>query len=62
MFFCNKVKENMANCHTFLNYMKKCVVYVIFNKGYVMSMIIKNAESLFERFENSIEMWASKVF
>ncbi len=42
--------------------MKKCVVFCIFNKGFVMSMIIKNAESLFERFENSIEEWASRIF
>jgi len=27
-----------------------------------MSLIIENAESLFERFENSIEKWAEKVF
>jgi len=27
-----------------------------------MSLLIKNAESLFERFENEIEKWAEKVF
>jgi len=27
-----------------------------------MSIIIKNAESLFERFENSLEIWAKKIF
>lgn len=31
-------------------------------KGYEMSMIIKNAESLFERFESSVEKWANKLF
>ena len=52
----------MAFCHTFYIYIEICVLFCIFNKGCEMSMIIKNAESLFERFENSIEMWASKVF
>jgi len=27
-----------------------------------MSIIIKNAESLFERFESSLEIWAEKIF
>jgi len=27
-----------------------------------MSMIIKNAETMFERFENTLEVWAKKVF
>jgi len=27
-----------------------------------MSLLIKNAETLFERFENRIEMWAEKLF
>jgi len=27
-----------------------------------MSLFIKNAETLFERFENEIEKWAEKVF
>jgi len=27
-----------------------------------MAIIIKNVETLFERFENSIERWATKVF
>ena len=52
----------MTKCHSFSLYTKNLVVYVIFNKGFVMSMIIKNAESIFEKFERSIEMWASKVF
>lgn len=31
-------------------------------KGYKMSIIIKNAESLFERFESKMEIWAEKLF
>ena len=31
-------------------------------KGYEMSLVLKNAESLFEKFENCIEEWAEKIF
>jgi len=27
-----------------------------------MAILIKNAETLFERFENKMEMWAEKLF
>jgi len=27
-----------------------------------MSLLIKNAETFFERFENSMEKWAEKIF
>jgi len=27
-----------------------------------MSLLIKNAETLFERFENKMEIWAEKLF
>jgi len=27
-----------------------------------MSIIIKNAETLFERFESKMEIWAEKIF
>jgi len=27
-----------------------------------MSLVIKNVENLFQRFENSIEQWAEKLF
>jgi len=27
-----------------------------------MSLVLKNAESLFEKFENCIEEWAEKIF
>ncbi len=31
-------------------------------KGLQMAIIIKNVETLFERFENKVEKWATKVF
>jgi len=31
-------------------------------KGCKMSIIIKNAESMFERFESKMERWAEKLF
>lgn len=31
-------------------------------KDIKMALIIKNAETLFERFENSMEAWAKKIF
>jgi len=31
-------------------------------KGVIMSLLIKNAETLFERFENKMEIWAEKLF
>jgi len=30
-------------------------------KGAVMALMIKKAETLFERFENSLEYWADKI-
>jgi len=40
------------------------IVYYLSNltKGYDMSIIIENAQSLFQRFENSVEEWADKLF
>jgi len=41
------------------------LVYYLQNleqKGYKMSIIIKNAESMFERFESKMEIWAEKLF
>ena len=52
----------MTNCHIFNNNVILCIEFVNKLKGYEMSLIIKNAESLFERFENSVEEWAEKLF
>lgn len=40
--------------------------YVIYSKlktkkGKIMALIVKKAESLFERFENQMELWADKL-
>jgi hypothetical protein len=34
----------------------------LMKKDIKMALIIKNAETLFERFENSMEVWAQKIF
>ena len=52
----------MTICHIIFNNVNKCVLLSKFNKGFDMALIIKNAESLFERFENSIGDWAEKIF
>ncbi|WP_324170458.1 hypothetical protein [Sulfurimonas sp.] len=52
----------MAKCNTFYKILRNIVIFYKLSKGYEMSIIINNAQSLFERFENSIEMWAKKVF
>lgn len=40
-----------------------CNIFLINSqKDYKMAILIKNAETLFERFETKIEMWAEKLF
>jgi len=31
-------------------------------KGFMMLLLIKNAETLFESFESTMELWAEKLF
>lgn len=52
----------MSICNIFYNKVSKCVVLSKLIKGFVMSEMIKNAETLLERVEKTIEIWASKVF
>lgn len=52
MSFCHIFKVNL---HFFIKFVNKC-------KGYEMSVVIKNAESLFQRFENCVQIWAEKLF
>ena len=52
----------MTICHIIIEIAIFCIKSVYKLKGYEMSVIIKNAESLFERFENTIEVWAEKLF
>jgi hypothetical protein len=53
----------MSICHIFHH---KCHFYVLFiqlkKEGEQMSLLIKNAETLFERFESKMEVWAEKLF
>jgi len=40
-------------------------MYILGNlkdEGYKMSIIIKNAETMFEKFESKMELWAEKLF
>jgi len=48
----------------FLIFYYKLMYYFINlkDKGYKMSIIIMNAESLFEKFESKMEIWAEKLF
>ena len=48
----------------FFNIYFKMMYYFIYlkEKGCKMSIIIKNAESMFERFESKMEIWAEKLF
>lgn len=62
MYFCNKVKNLMTICHIYIKNVNISVIFSKLTKGFEMSLIIKNAESLFERFENSIGNWAEKIF
>ena len=62
MQFCNKVNNLMTICHIIY---KKCFFVVIFFKlikGFAMLTLMKNAESLFERFEKTCEVLAQRIF
>ena len=54
----------MSICHIFKFLFQSQVKYDKFKdkKGFKMAIIIENVETLFQRFENSIEKWATKVF
>jgi len=52
----------MTICHIFNEKCQNRVVSSKSTKGFKMSMIIKNAESLFEIFESNIGIWAEKIF
>jgi len=52
----------MTICHIIIKNVYKSVIFSKLTKGFEMALIIKNAESLFERFENSVGDWAEKIF
>ncbi len=52
----------MSFCHIIYIYVSICVLFIKLLKGFEMSLVIKNAESLFQKFENNIEKWAEKLF
>jgi len=49
----------MAKCNTFYIYMKLCVLFIKI-KGFKMSIMVKNVQSMLEKFEDTIERWAQK--
>lgn len=51
----------MTKCNIFYTFLKLCVVFKKI-EGFKMSIIVKNAQSLLEKFENSLEIWAKKLF
>jgi len=52
----------MTICHIIVLFINKIVIFFNLNKGFEMAIIIKNTESLFEKFENTIGNWAEKFF
>jgi len=54
----------MTICHIIIKYYIFCVefLHILNNKGLKMSILIKNAENLFEKFEKTCEEWAEKLF
>lgn len=52
----------MTICHTFIQKITISVVFTKLTKGFEMSILLKNAESLFERFEKVVEEIAERVF
>ena len=52
----------MTNCHKYLLFVIFYIESTHKLKGYEMLPIIKNAESLFEKFEVCVEEWAKKLF
>jgi hypothetical protein len=52
----------MTICHIFYAFLKNRVVLSSLFKGFKMSILIKNAQSLFQRFENNIEILAKRFF
>lgn len=51
----------MTKCNIFYIFLKLCVVFKKL-EGFKMSIIVKNAQSLFEKFENTLGLWAEKLF
>ena len=57
-----KCQKNMTNCNIFYLMTQNYVIFCKFNQGNKMSIVIKHTQSLLERFENKLEIWAEKVF
>lgn len=51
----------MTKCNIFNIYIKLCVIFEKL-EGFKMSIVVKNAQSLLEKFEKSLEVWAERFF
>jgi hypothetical protein len=60
--FAKNVKDSMTICHIIIQNITKSVVFIKLTKGFEMSILLKNAESLFEKFEKVVEEIAERVF
>ena len=56
---CQKKYDKMQY---FLYKSKKMCTICQLIKGYEMVMMVKNAQSLLEKIENNIEIWAERIF
>jgi hypothetical protein len=52
----------MTKCNIFNCGVKKYVLFENKRKGFKMKIIVKNVETLLEKFENSLEKWADILF
>lgn len=52
----------MTKCNIFNSSVKKYVLFENKPKGFEMKIIVKNVETLLEKFENSLEKWADILF
>jgi hypothetical protein len=52
----------MTKCNIFYTNDKKCVLFVNYLKGFTMSLMVKNAQSWLEKFENRLETIAERLF
>ncbi len=52
----------MSICHIFYFFYKKHVISNNLSKGFKMLIFIENAQSLFQKFENNIEILANRFF
>jgi len=62
----NFITKSIKICQFAIFFIKISILWNIYikkrKKGDKMSLLIKNAETLFEKFEYQMEIWAEKLF